>query len=184
MAQQRATKRTPEVIERIMEGLANGTPLRELCRQDGMPAWRTVYDWLGADKALAARFAHARDLGFDAIAEEALEIADDGTNDWMQRRRQDGSVEDVVNAEHIARSKLRIETRLKLLAKWSPKKYGDKVDHTLSGPDGGPLEISSTVGVAVAAARELRALRMAGHALPEPDVVNVLPAPDTGEDLL
>ena len=32
-----------------------------------------------------------------------------------------------VNAEHIQRSKLRIETRLKLLAKWNPKKYGDKL---------------------------------------------------------
>lgn len=185
MTQKRATKRTPEVIERIMEGLSNGTPLRELCRQDGMPAWRTVYDWLEADKALAARFAHARDLGFDAIAEEALEIADDGTNDWMARRRQDGTVEDVVNAEHIARSKLRIETRLKLLAKWSPKKYGDKQQLEHTGADGAPLEINSTVGVAIAAARELRALRMAGHSLPAPDVVEALPSPVAdGSDLL
>jgi hypothetical protein len=155
---ERATKRTPEVIERIIDGLSNGTPLRELCRQDGMPAWRTVYSWLKADEELAARFAHARELGFDAIAEEALEIADDGTNDWMKRRRQDGTEEEVVNSEHIQRSKLRIETRLKLLAKWSPKKYGEKLDLAHTGADGAPLQINA-VSIAMDAVKELRAAR-------------------------
>ena len=120
------TKRTPEVETRIIEGLCDGIPLRELCRQDGMPSWRTVYDWISADEELAARIAHARELGFDAIAEDILDIADDGTNDWVERKRQDGSVDVVMDSEHVQRSKLRIETRLKLLAKWSPSKYGEK----------------------------------------------------------
>ena len=30
----------------------------------------------------------------------------------------------------IARARLRIDTRLKLVAKWNPKKYGDKLDLT------------------------------------------------------
>ena len=148
----RATKRTPEVIDRIIDGLSDGVPLRELCRQEGMPAWRTVYDWLAADDELAARFARARDLGFDAIAEEALGIADDGTNDWMERRRQDGGVDTVVNSEHIQRSKLRIETRLKLLAKWSPKRYGEKAEVAHTGADGGAVQIEHGVDAETMAA--------------------------------
>ena len=33
----------------------------------------------------------------------------------------------VEDREVTSRSKLRVETRLKLLAKWNPKKYGEKV---------------------------------------------------------
>jgi predicted secreted protein len=146
MAMHNALADRGQMVERIVEGLSAGTPLRELCRQDGMPAWRTVYDWLEADPDFATRFARAREMGFDAIAEEALEIADDGSNDWMERRRKDGSTEEVVNSEHVQRSKLRIETRLKLLAKWSPKRYGDKQTHAIGGdPDAPAVQVEHGV---------------------------------------
>lgn len=135
------TKRTPAVEQRIIEGLCDGVPLRELCRQDGMPSWRTVYDWIAADPDLAARIAHARELGFDAIAEDILDIADDGTNDWVERKMKDGSTELAINSEHVQRSKLRIETRLKLLAKWSPNRYGDNATLNLGNKDGEALKI-------------------------------------------
>lgn len=111
-----------------------------------MPAWRTVYGWMASDKGFAARIAHARDVGFDAIGEEALEIADDGTNDWIERENErTGRTETVLDNEHVQRSKLRIETRLKLLAKWCPKRYGEKLTTELTGPDGGPLQIEESV---------------------------------------
>ena len=31
-----------------------------------------------------------------------------------------------MNAEFVARSRLRVDTRLKLLAKWDPKRYGER----------------------------------------------------------
>ena len=64
----------------------------------------------------------ARESGFDAIANECLEIADDAALDTIETRF--GPKPD---KEWLARSKLRVETRLKLLAKWHPKKYGDKL---------------------------------------------------------
>ncbi len=140
---ERSTLRTPEVEKRIIEGLCDGVPLRELCRQDGMPNWRTVYEWISADEEFAARIAHARDLGFDAIAEEILDIADDGTNDWVERKRKDGSTDVVLDSEHVQRSKLRIETRLKLLAKWSPKKYGDKQQVEVGNKEGETFQVES-----------------------------------------
>jgi predicted secreted protein len=140
---QRPTKRTPAVEKRIIDGLCDGTPLRELCRQEGMPNWRTVYDWISADPDFAARIAHARDLGYDAIAEDILDIADDGTNDYVQRKRQGGDTELVLDTDHVQRSKLRIETRLKLLAKWNPKKYGDKQTVDVGNKDGETLKVES-----------------------------------------
>lgn len=130
----RPTLRTPEVIEEIIERLSTGEPMAWICRDDHMPAVRTVTSWMDADEELSASIARARELGGDAIAAEALAIADDGTNDTIKTEngeRMDG--------EWVARSRLRVETRLKLLAKWHPKRYGDKV--ALTGDDGGPLTV-------------------------------------------
>lgn len=101
-----------------------------------MPAWRTVYRWKAEDATFSARIAGAREAGFDAIAEECLDIADDTSRDTLTDDNGDRA-----NTEWISRSKLKIETRLKLLAKWDPKRYGDKIQQEHSGTDGGPLQI-------------------------------------------
>lgn len=119
------TWRTPEIAQTIIDGLSDGIPLRQLARLHGFSK-SAFYDWVNDDAEFAGRIARAREIGFDAIADEALEIADDASNDWMKRQRQDGMDDDVLNSEHVQRSKLRIDTRLKLLAKWDPKRYGDK----------------------------------------------------------
>lgn len=120
---------TSEIENEIVAGLSDGIPLRQLCRIHGVGK-STVYDRMEADTEFAGRIARAREEGFDTIAEEALEIADDGTNDWLTRERPDGSTYESLNGEHVQRSKLRVETRLKLLSKWDPKRYGDKLDLT------------------------------------------------------
>ena len=118
---------TPELIEEVFQRIANGEPLRQICRDEHMPHWNTVYDWLERDQSLSVRFARARERGEEAIAAECLDIADSAKNDWMEAHGQDDAGYKL-NGEHIQRSKLRIETRLKLLAKWNPKKWGEKVD--------------------------------------------------------
>lgn len=123
---------TPEKADAICERIGEGEPLRVICRDPGMPSWRTVYRWIEADEEFAARIAHARTRGFDAIAEQCLDIADDRSNDTKVIETEDGGRE-VANTEWISRSKLRVETRLKLLAKWDPKRYGDKLDLNHSG---------------------------------------------------
>ena len=128
---------TPELLEWIAEGKT----LREFCRQEGKPSYGTVYDWLEIDKEFASRFARAREQGEEVIAQECLAIADDGTNDYMEVQHGDDEESSWrFNGEHVQRSKLRVDTRLKLLAKWNPKKYGDFVRNEVSGPDGTPIQ--------------------------------------------
>lgn len=133
----------PAVSLKICEMLSEGIPLREICRMEGMPAWRNIYFWMARDEDLSAHIARAREAGYDAIAEECLDIADNSTNDWMDReiRNARGQIEvtRVADTEHIQRSKLRIETRLKLLAKWRPEKYGDKTVIT-GDANGAPIK--------------------------------------------
>lgn len=125
-----AVRYSEAVAERICEALANGRSLRSVCRDDGMPSQTTVFRWL-ADERFAPfreRYARAREAQADAIFDEIIDIADDGSNDWMERRREDGSVDEAVNHEHIQRSKLRIDARKWMAGKLAPKKYGDKLD--------------------------------------------------------
>jgi hypothetical protein len=90
-------------------------------------------------KAFSTRIADARELGFDAIAEEALLIADE-PKEGIRREQSETGVK-TVSEDMLGHRKLQIETRLKLLAKWNPKKYGDKLSTELTGPNGGPLQV-------------------------------------------
>lgn len=137
----RPSKYTKKIADAICARLAKGEPLAQICRDEAMPAVRTVSDWKKANEAFAAEFARAREEGFDQIAAECLDIADDTTNDTVIGERGGA----FANTEWISRSKLRIETRLKLLAKWDPKRYGDKVDINHGGQEGNPIKSESTV---------------------------------------
>ena len=80
--------------------------------------------------------------------------------------------------------RVRIDTRKWVMGKLRPKKYGENIKMEHSGPDGAPIAVASTVGLAVAAVKELRALRMDAGALPPPDEADALPPPDDASDLL
>lgn len=124
----KSTTYTPEAAAEICTRLSGGEPLASICRSEGMPAVRTVSDWKAAHPSFAADFARARDEGYDAIATDCLDIADDSTRDTIV-----GEHGAKADAEWIARSKLRVETRLKLLAKWDPKRYGDSTKVEMAG---------------------------------------------------
>lgn len=118
---------TEEIAEEIINWIGSGQTLRAFCRQEGKPAWRTVYDWLEASEEFAARFARARELGFDAIAQEALQIADTPIDGKITTTDEDGC--SIRTEDMLGHRKLQVETRLKLLAKWDPKRYGEKLTH-------------------------------------------------------
>lgn len=130
----RPTKKTQAIIDEIIRSISEGVTLRDICRRDGMPNYRTIYDWLDGDKDFSARFAKARDAGYDQIADECVAIADDSKNDYSEK---DGAIR--LNPENVQRAKLRVWTRLQLLSKWS-NKYSEKYRQEITGKDGGPIE--------------------------------------------
>lgn len=141
------TPKAPEydrdaILSVIADGLADGTTLRSMCRRPGMPHYATVYRWIqDADEETVQRIVCAREAGYDAIADEILEIVDESTRDVVIA--EDGT--ERTNTEVVARSRLRAEIRLKLLAKWSPKRYGEKVQNEHTGPSGGNIPLSLAV---------------------------------------
>lgn len=137
----RPTKFSTALAARICLRLAEGESLRSICRDDGMPARSTVNLWIIDDvQGFSAQYARARDAGLDMMADEVLDLADDGSNDWTERENKDGSTCTVLNGEAVARSRLRFDARRWYLSKLAPKRYGDKLQHT--GADGeGPLTV-------------------------------------------
>jgi hypothetical protein len=115
----------------ICARLAEGETLRRICRDAHMPAPVTVYAWMEKDAAFAEHIARARELGFDAIAEDALEIANTPV-EGEETTLDEGRVK-VVRGDMLGHRKLQVWTRLQLLAKWCPKKYGNKVGVEASG---------------------------------------------------
>jgi hypothetical protein len=125
------------LADRICADLASGMTLREVCRQEAMPDPSAVIQWKNDDRCgFAQQYARAREAGYEIMADDLVEIADDGTNDYMQRETERG-VEVLVDHDHVTRSRLRLDTRKWLLSKALPKIYGDKVQHT--GANDAPL---------------------------------------------
>jgi hypothetical protein len=146
----------PDIARVMCEQLSEGIPLRQIFREnEGFPAWRTVYDWMYKDDALGSRgvglsaaIAHARDVGCDAIAEDCLRIADNQLigEEVTESEDEEGLKKvSVKKVDMLGHRKLQIETRLKLLAKFNPKKYGDKITH--AGDDVNPVVIENNMNV-------------------------------------
>lgn len=114
-----------DFIDEICTRLSSGETLRSICRSEGFPSWDVVYGWAAGDDDLAQRIARAREIGFDAIAMQALEIAD--TPCEGQSVTEDEKGVRVTREDMLGHRRLQVDTRLKLLAKWCPKRYGDKV---------------------------------------------------------
>jgi len=137
----RPSKYTPELAAEICERLSAGEPLRQICRDAHMPHWTQMYEWKARDPELSLRVAQAREAGYDAMAEELLEISD--TMHYGETIVEGGKTPLVTTADMLGHRKLRIETRLKLLACWNPAKYGNKVQ--VGGDKENPLKVEASV---------------------------------------
>lgn len=130
MTEQSATPRgtgrpsdyTEEKARAICDALAEGIPLAEICRDEGMPHPSTVWRWAKSNEALSQAIAQAREDGEERITADIRRTA----------RGEPG-----YSTNDVQRDKLIIDTDLKLLAKWNPKKYGDKT--TLANDPDNPL---------------------------------------------
>jgi hypothetical protein len=130
-----------QLADVILERLSGGESLRSICQTPGMPNRVTVLRWVANDvEGFAALYDRAREMQAHSMAEDILDIADDGRNDWM-RANAANDAGWVLNGENIQRSKLRYEARRWLASKIFPKQYGDRNVTEVSGPAGGPIAV-------------------------------------------
>ncbi len=119
------TTYTPEIAKEICDKVAScSTGIKKLCKQhDHWPSYQTIYQWLRIHKYFRDLYTLAKRDQIQALVDEILEISDDSTHD--DKEIESGAV--VCNAEWIARSRLKVDTRKWLAAKLVPRLYGDNM---------------------------------------------------------
>jgi hypothetical protein len=140
---------TPELGDKICMLVVEGLSFNTISTFEGMPHRRTIINWLVTNEDFIHKYALARRHATEIMADEMLDIADDGHNDWMARH-WGNQVEWLTNGEAIARSRIRIDTRKWIMAKLQPKKWGEKLDITTDGkalpaPLLGGVSLKSTI---------------------------------------
>lgn len=91
-----------------------------------MPPASTVRGWVVDDRhGFGERYARARMLQADSLAEETIQIADDLSEEAQSRR-------------------VRVDTRKWLIGKIHPAQYGERTQLEHTGPSGGPVEVTIT----------------------------------------
>ena len=126
-----------QLAEVVCESMRDGLSLRKACIEIGITA-STFLEWVSKDEVLADQYTRAREAMLDKMADELLEIADApvGTTDT-------GSTD----SGAVQKQRLQVDSRKWLLSKLAPKKYGDKVEQTLLGADGGAVQVAGTINV-------------------------------------
>lgn len=116
------------IFNSVIKNIEKGSALRSILKKDNMPSSQTFYKWLEEDKKKSKRYAHACEMRADNIFEDILSIADNNTKDIITD--QDGN--NRVDKDVVQRSRVMIDARKWYLSKLNPKKYGDKVDTTVT----------------------------------------------------
>jgi len=136
---------TPEIGNELLRRFASGETIKHICEDDSMPSRSTIYEWI-ADKdredlrEFHKRYEIAKKAHALALADDVIDIADDTSNDTIVKTSRGGDEYEVPNNEWIARSRLRVETRLKLMGKRAPDLFGEQLQ--IGGNGGGPIEIN------------------------------------------
>lgn len=127
-----SSKRTEGIVEEVLRRMAQGEPLAHICRDEHMPHPSTWREWCRDDQTLNIAHMRARDDGYDAIGADVLDIVDG-------RKPVEGVPPDP------ARDKARADIRLKLLAKWDPRRYGDGLQLRHADADGDKMDKGALV---------------------------------------
>jgi hypothetical protein len=109
----RPTKYCDEFVDEILERLSFGESLKKVCTSEHLPSSRTVWTWMRVHPEFLHRYEKAKEEACEAMAEELNDIAEDDSRDTQ-------------------RSRLMIDTRKWYLSKIKAKKYGEKLDTTVT----------------------------------------------------
>lgn len=122
-----------EVKGEIIRRMCEGESLRAICRTEGYPAPSTVIGWTNEDAEFAEQYARARDERADTYFDRLDDVSE--------------AAEQAENAVQVAGLRLKADNIKWQLARMAPKKYGDKIETTVQGPDGGPVKNETTVTI-------------------------------------
>jgi hypothetical protein len=115
---------TPEIADRICGFLCEGRSLRSICEADDMPSRSAVMRHLYRDLHFRAQYVAAKAAGTEAMVEDA-------------RHMVMAATPEMANVVRVAADWTKWE-----VGRLNSKRWGDRSQHEVSGPNGGPLQIA------------------------------------------
>jgi hypothetical protein len=103
----RPTVYNEAIAEQILDLLASGQALHQLCQKPDFPTSRSVYRWLSQKPDFARKYSEARAAQADAVFDRGFEAA------W--------------NAEDAGLGRLKLDAAKWYCAKLAPRKYSDRL---------------------------------------------------------
>lgn len=131
--------KTKQIVDAFLKQCALGKSIKTISKDPSMPGFSTLWKWISEDEEINKKYWLAKQVTADIYAEEIVDIADDGSNDWMESNDPKNAGY-ALNKENIQRSRLRVDARKWSAAKLMPKRYSERVANEISGPDGGAVE--------------------------------------------
>ena len=107
-----AIEEVSEIQDRVITEIQTGRSLRQVCKEEGMPDFRTVQRWIVSDGQFAVKYARARVAQADTLFDRMEEIEE--------------SVKGGTMDSHAARVVL--DSMRWRASKLAPKVYGDRLD--------------------------------------------------------
>jgi len=110
-APERPTEYTEEIGNMICGRLVDDESLRSICAEPEMPAVATVSSWISNHGEFRDMYARAREFQAHCISDDAIDVADDASGDWVEKVRANGRVVRGPDRKNLPRCRLRIEVR-------------------------------------------------------------------------
>lgn len=112
----RPTTYNEEVASELIDRVEAGEPLTTMCKKTPhFPSVRTIYNWRQSYPDFDARLEKAQDRGYDALADECIEIADTPLEGRKEKRNAQGNITELEVGDNVQRSKLMVATRIRIL---------------------------------------------------------------------
>lgn len=128
------TIRTPKTRAAFLEALKDTCNITKACELSKLGR-TSAYEWRDDDPEFAADWQKALDIAADLLEDEAVRRAKEGTSKPVfQGGQLVGHVQEYSDTLMIF-----------LLKGAKPKKYVERLQQEVSGPDGGPIQASVTV---------------------------------------
>jgi hypothetical protein len=113
-----------ELAQEICERISAGELLIDICIELHMPTVRRANQWMRESPEFNTLFKESILDRLSIFEEQVIQIADDMSKDFKTITRNGKQIK-VVDAEVIARAKLRVDVRFKHLKAGKPQKWGE-----------------------------------------------------------
>lgn len=140
----RPSRYTKALGDKIIEQVELGRTLTSICSDTDYPHFSTVWRWTegiieSIPEDFCKRYAQAKRVRLAFWSEERLDIADDGSNDYIEKTNAKGKTWEQFNSEHFQRSKLRIDVRSRMIEE-AQGALPQEINHTHQVVDAPPNE--------------------------------------------